>query len=62
MSLQRLDAISDRVEAELTKMVNDRIITPVTEPMHWVSALLDFQTIASADTLVLIESAAGYNE
>ena len=39
--LRRLSvAIRDRVKAELTLMVNDEIITPVTEATRWVSALL----------------------
>jgi len=41
MPLRRLPvAIQDRVQLELTKMVQDDIITPVTEPTPWVSALL----------------------
>ena len=41
MSLRRCPvAIRNRVEAELTKMVNDGIIMPVTESTRWVSELL----------------------
>ena len=41
MPLRRLPvAIRDRVQLELSKMVQDDVITPVTEPTPWVSALL----------------------
>ena len=48
-------AIRDRVEAELSKMVNDGVITPVTEPTPWVSALLVTTKKSDSGIRVLID-------